>query len=143
MKSLALVLTLFALAGCATLVGLAPVALPEYDSDRGIQHAGTREDYDAARADPRFILRQFTYVSDGVTVGAYLYGAPAAGGKPQPVIVFNRGSFTRPDGFAGEMLAMAHRFAEAGFIVVAPHYRGSNGWAGRDEIGGGDLRDLM
>jgi dipeptidyl aminopeptidase/acylaminoacyl peptidase len=142
-KSLALVLTLFALAGCATLVGLAPVALPEYDSDRGIQHAGTREDYDAARADPRFILRQFTYVSDGVTVGAYLYGAPAAGGKPQPVIVFNRGSFTRPDGFAGEMLAMAHRFAEAGFIVVAPHYRGSNGWAGRDEIGGGDLRDLM
>jgi dipeptidyl aminopeptidase/acylaminoacyl peptidase len=25
--------------------------------------------------------------------------------------------------------------ADAGFIVVAPHYRGSNGWKGRDEMG--------
>ena len=38
---------------------------------------------------------------------------------------------------------MAHRFAEAGFIVVAPHYRGSNGWAGKDELGGAELHDLM
>ncbi len=59
------------------------------------------------------------------------------------MIVFNRGSFIRPNGFAGEMLVMAHRYAEAGFIVVAPHYRGSNGWAGRDQLGGADLHDLM
>jgi dipeptidyl aminopeptidase/acylaminoacyl peptidase len=59
------------------------------------------------------------------------------------VIVFNRGSFVRPDGFAGEMLVMANRYARAGFIVVAPHYRGSNGWAGKDELGGAELHDLM
>jgi dipeptidyl aminopeptidase/acylaminoacyl peptidase len=59
------------------------------------------------------------------------------------VIVFNRGSFRRPTGFAGEMLVMANRYAQAGFIVVAPHYRGSNGWQGRDEMGGADLADLM
>ena len=41
------------------------------------------------------------------------------------------------------MLVMAHRFAESGYIVVAPHYRGSNGWAGKDELGGADLHDLM
>ena len=60
-----------------------------------------------------------------------------------PVIVYNRGSWTRPKGFAGEMLVMANRFARANFIVVAPHYRGSNGGEGRDEMGGADLADLM
>jgi dipeptidyl aminopeptidase/acylaminoacyl peptidase len=148
-------LTLFlmlALTGCATqgtpkltpdgLADLRAVPLPDYASSRGIGWASTREEYDAARADARFTLEQFSYPSEGITVGAYLYRARAPGGK-QPVIVFNRGSFVWPNGFAGEMLVMAHRYASAGFIVVAPHYRGSNGWAGRDEIGGGDLRDLM
>lgn len=33
------------------------------------------------------------------------------------VSVFKRGSHLRPSGFAGEMLAMAHRFAKAGFLA--------------------------
>ena len=117
--------------------------LPDYGSDRGIGWASTAEEYAAARADARYVMEQFTYVSDGLTVGAYVYHAREPGPKLAPVIVFNRGSFTRPNGFAGEMLVMAHRFAQAGFIVVAPHYRGSNGWAGRDELGGAELHDLM
>ena len=119
------------------------VALPDYDSDRGIKWASSREEFDAARADPAFVMEQFTYVSDGLTVGAYLYRPRAPQKRPMPVIVFNRGSFVRPNGFAGEMLVMAHRYAQAGFLVVAPQYRGSNGWAGRDELGGADLHDLM
>jgi dipeptidyl aminopeptidase/acylaminoacyl peptidase len=119
------------------------VSLPEYGGERGIQWAASREDYAAARADTRFVMEQFTYQSDGLTVGAYLYRPRQRAAGPSPVIVFNRGSFTRPNGFAGEMLVMAHRYAEAGFIVVAPHYRGSNGWEGRDELGGADLHDLM
>src|SRR5262245_24665499 len=140
------------LAGCAsgpqkpaaTAPSFDPVTLPDYDGERGIKWAASREEYAAARADTRYAMRQFTYASDGLTVGAYLYDAatPAAHRK-LPVIVFNRGSYVRPNGFAGEMLVMAHRYAEAGFIVVAPHYRGSNGWAGKDEIGGADLHDLM
>jgi dipeptidyl aminopeptidase/acylaminoacyl peptidase len=139
--------------GCATpkalvpapsrLSNLQPVALPDFDSDRGIKHSSSQDAYDAARADQRFEMRQFTYVSDGLTVGAYLYGARLNGEHPMPVIVFNRGGFTRPDGFAGEMLVMAHRYAEAGFLVVAPQLRGSNGWEGRDELGGADVHDLM
>jgi dipeptidyl aminopeptidase/acylaminoacyl peptidase len=146
-----LALAVALLAGCpaapenpgAAALAFTPVALPDYDSDRGIQWAASRADFDAARADARYEILQFTYVSDGLTVGAYLYRprTPAAG--KQPVIVFNRGSFVRPNGFAGEMLVMAHRHAEAGFLVVAPHYRGSNGWAGKDELGGADLQDLM
>ena len=119
------------------------LSLPAYDSDRGIRWASSRTEYDAAGADARFAMRQFTYPSDGLTVGAYLYGERYRAAGKRPVIVFNRGSFVRPNGFVGEMLVMAHRYAEAGFIVVAPHYRGSNGWAGQDELGGGDLHDLM
>jgi dipeptidyl aminopeptidase/acylaminoacyl peptidase len=111
--------------------------------DRGIQWAASRAEFDAARADARYEMLQFTYPSDGLTVGAYLYRPRTAPAGKQSVVVFNRGSFVRPNGFAGEMLVMAHRYAEAGFLVVAPHYRGSNGWAGQDELGGADLHDLM
>ena len=137
-------LTLFALllTACATS-NLQPVTTPDYDSERGIGWAASREEYAAARADARFVFEQFTYQSDGLTVGAYVYRSKAPGRGKSPVIVFNRGSWTRPTGFAGEMLVMARRFAAAGFIVIAPQYRGSNGWGGRDELGGADLHDLM
>src|SRR6187402_885489 len=125
------------------LPNLKTVEIPDFESDRGIGWASSREEYEAARADAHFHLQQFTYVSDGLTVGAYLYRARKPRRGLAPVVVFNRGSYVRPNGFAGEMLVMAHRFAEAGFIVVAPQYRGSNGWAGRDELGGADLHDLL
>jgi dipeptidyl aminopeptidase/acylaminoacyl peptidase len=143
-------LAVTALAGCASApeapvgapAGFDEMPLPAYDSDRSIRWASSREAYEAAAADARFALWQFTYPSDGLTVGAYVYGARAPAARKSPVIVFNRGSFVR-QGFAGEMLLMARRYAEAGFIVVAPHYRGSNGWAGKDELGGADLNDLL
>jgi dipeptidyl aminopeptidase/acylaminoacyl peptidase len=145
-----LVLALVLVAGCAgtpptpaAAPAFTPVVLPDYDSDRGIQWAASRADFDAARADSRYEMLQFTYPSDGLTVGAYLYRSRTPPPGRLPVIVFNRGSFVRPNGFAGEMLVMAHRYAEAGFLVVAPHYRGSNGWEGKDELGGADLHDLL
>lgn len=119
------------------------VTIPAYDSERGIKWTASPEEYATALADTRYVFEQFTYVSDGLTVGAYVYRPRVTPRNPQPVIVFNRGSFTRPNGFAGDMLVMAHRYAQAGFVTVAPHYRGSNGWEGRDELGGADLHDLM
>ncbi len=119
------------------------VATPDYGTERGIEWTGSREDYVAAQTDQRFVLEQFTYQSDGLTVGAYLYRPRTPPAHPLPVIVFNRGSFTWPHGFVGQILIPLHRYAEAGYIVVAPHYRGSNGWQGRDELGGADLHDLM
>lgn len=157
MQAWGVIVAIVASAGCATrtalpvvaststppLANLQTVSLPEYASDRGIQWTASAPEYAAACADPRFVMQQFTYASDGLTVGAYLYRPRRTSIRRAPVIVFNRGSFTRPNGFAGEMLMMANRYAQAGFIVVAPHYRGSNGWAGRDELGGADLDDLM
>lgn len=120
-----------------------PVTVPAFDAERGIQWSSSREEYERARADDRYAYEQFTYKSGGLTVGAYLYRPRNRSALPLPVIVYNRGSYARPAGFAGEMLVMANRYARAGFIVVAPHYRGSNGWQGRDEMGGADLADLM
>jgi dipeptidyl aminopeptidase/acylaminoacyl peptidase len=129
------------LAGAQQL-GIA-VSIPAFDSDRSLAWSSSREEYEGARTDDRYVFEQFTYQSDGLTVGANLYRPRQRAPRPLPVIVYNRGSFTRPDGFVGEMLVMANRYARAGFIVVAPHYRGSNGWAGKDELGGADLADLM
>jgi len=150
MRILMISLAATLLAACATpsqpsvpALEYSSVALPAYESDRLIGFASSRSEYEAAKADARFEMRQFTYQSDALTVGAYLYRPRDPPAHPAPVIVFNRGSVVRPNGFAGEMLVMAHRYAEAGFIVVAPQYRGSNGWAGRDELGGADLHDLM
>lgn len=148
---LSLALMLFAV-GCAgtperapqaSLSGIVAIEIPQYDADRDAQRAASREEYEAARSDARFVLEQFTYQSDGQTVGAYLYRPIQSARRRAPVVVFSRGSFTRPNGFAGELLALANRYADAGFIVVSPHFRGSNGWQGRDEMGGADLNDLM
>jgi len=119
------------------------VSLPAYEADAGAQQASDAAAYEAARADARYVMERFTYLSDGLTVGAYLYRPRVLRvGHRLPIIVFNRGGYVRED-FAGEMLAMAHRYADAGYIVVAPHYRGSAGGEGRDEMGGADLDDLM
>jgi dipeptidyl aminopeptidase/acylaminoacyl peptidase len=107
-------------AGLGPLAALQPVAYPEFDSERGIRWSSTREECAAARADTRFVMEQFTYRSDDLTVSAHLYRPRHGSDHRLPVIVYNRGSFTRPTGFVGEMLAMAHRFAEAGFVVVTP-----------------------
>jgi dipeptidyl aminopeptidase/acylaminoacyl peptidase len=120
-----------------------PVTVPAFDAEPGLHWSSSREEYDAARADERYAFEQFTYESERLTVGAYLYRPRKRSAGPLPVIVYNRGSYMRPNGFAGEMLVMANRYGRAGFIVVAPHYRGSNGWHGRDEMGGADLGDLM
>jgi dipeptidyl aminopeptidase/acylaminoacyl peptidase len=127
----------------AGLTDVRPVTVPAFDGEPGIQWNSSREEYEAARADEAYALEQFTYRSEGLIVGAYLYRPRTRGARLLPVIVYNRGSYTRPAGFAGEMLVMANRYGRAGFILVAPHYRGSNGWQGRDEMGGADLADLM
>ena len=46
------------------------------------------------------------------------------------------------DEFAGEVLTIFHRLAQAGFVVPVPMYRQSGGGEGRDEVGG-NLEDLM
>jgi len=119
-----------------------PVRIPSFTDIPHASHYASAAEYDAAVADRRLTIRRVSYQSDGLTVYAYVYG-PRAPKKSEPVIIFNRGSWTWPNGFVGEILPMARRLAEKGYVVVAPLYRGSGGAAGKDEMGGADLDDLM
>ena len=130
--------------GAELLVGRAVVTLPSFSeiSERPLIELYTNEsEYERARSDAGYRLERLTYISDGIEVVAYLY-RPNSVGTPQQTIVFNRGSYIRNDA-APEYLAMFHRLAKAGFVVLSPMYRGSEGAGGKDEMGGDDLNDLM
>lgn len=118
-----------------------PVALPAYSAVPHIERYATEDEYERARRDARFRLTRAGYESGGLTVFAYVYAPVKAPTARLPVVVFNRGSYVWRE-FAGEYLTTFHRLAEAGFLVVAPMYRGSGGAEGRDELGGADLEDL-
>jgi dipeptidyl aminopeptidase/acylaminoacyl peptidase len=98
--------------------------------------------YDEAVADTRFELVKLKYVSDDLKVVAYLYRPKQSEGLKFPAIVFNRGSVVRGD-IAPELIAFFHRLASAGFVILAPMLRQSDGGEGRDEVGGADVADLM
>ena len=130
------------------IVSRASYRLPAYDSmspamRREVDHAATRAAYDSARGDARFSLERVVYTSDGLKVVAYI--APAIGRSRDarsPAIVYLRGSYVMGD--EAPVLAPAmHRLAAAGYTVVAPQYRGSDGGEGRDEMGGADVHDVL
>jgi dipeptidyl aminopeptidase/acylaminoacyl peptidase len=119
-----------------------PIQPPSYDAIPKAQLYASRAEYEAAVHDSRFRLSRVSYESDGLTVFAYLYGPAHSSKTKLPVVVFNRGSYVWKE-FAGEYLALFHRLASAGFLVIAPMYRGSGGAEGKDEMGGADLDDLL
>lgn len=133
---------LFAFFAVTILRASEPVAIPAYEAIPHIALYATPEEFRTALRDTRFRLTRVSYSSDGLTVFAYVYAPVHARSAPLPVIVFNRGSYVWKE-FAGEYLTVFHRLASAGFIVVAPMYRGSGGAQGRDEMGGADVDDLL
>lgn len=126
----------------ARILERSPVAFPAYDAVRGLDDYASPQAYAAAVADGRFAMERLTYRSDGLDVHAYLYGPVSSPHTRLPVIVFNRGSYIWP-AFQAELVTMANRLAQRGYLVVAPMYRGSGGAAGRDEMGGAELDDLF
>lgn len=118
------------------------VTLPDYAAIPHAEQYESKQEYDAARQDARFRLTRVTYESDGRSVFAYIYAPATKPAKPLPAIIFNRGSYVWKE-FAGEYLSTFHRLAAAGFIVIAPLYRGSGGASGHDELGGADVTDLL
>lgn len=128
-----------------------PYEFPEYSNAWGYTRAdGTmdaiekywnEEDYTVALRDNRFIFSKLIYPSDGHNVVTYLYRSREIT-EQQPVIIFNRGSGIQND-IAPVLLPYMHRLAEAGFVVMAPMYRQSDGADGQDANGGEDLNDLF
>lgn len=102
----------------------------------------SKEEYERAIRDTNFEFQRLKYMSDGLKVTAYLYKPTRASGSKLPAIIFNRGSFILGD-VAPELVSSFHRLASEGFVVLAPMYRQSDGGEGRDEMGGGDVNDLI
>lgn len=109
---------------------------------RELGWSSTRADYERVRRDARFALRKIEYASDGLRVIAYVYQPAGPGVRRLPVIVFNKGSYVTGDQ-APVLAPMMHRLAHAGFLVIAPQYRGSDGEEGHDEMGGADVHDVL
>ncbi len=129
-----------------SVISIAAYALPAFDSapvgfSRELLRYADRAEYDSTRADRAFVLRKVRYRSGGHAVVAYWYG-PADGSAPRPAIIYNRGSWTAGD-LAPPLAPLFRRLARAGYTVLAPQYRGSDGGEGRDEMGGADLTDVL
>jgi dipeptidyl aminopeptidase/acylaminoacyl peptidase len=139
MKSLSLLIALLAHAADGDLVERSACAFPAHEKVATIERYATRAEYENATSDKRFVCEKLTYLSGGLPVVAFLYRL--AGKDTLPLIVFNRGSWVVADQIP-LLVTMFHRLGEAGFAVLAPMYRGSEGAPGHDEFGGADLADL-
>ncbi len=102
----------------------------------------TRAEYDSTRADSAFALEKLAYASDGLRVVAYRYAPARALASRRPLVIYNRGSWVAGDQ-APVLAPLFRRLARAGFVVLAPQYRGSDGGEGRDEMGGADVDDVL
>jgi dipeptidyl aminopeptidase/acylaminoacyl peptidase len=107
-----------------------------------IKDYASKDEYQRAIEDNGFVFEKLKYMSDGLKVTAYLYRPARVENRKLPVIIFNRGSLIRGD-IAPELISFFHGLAKEGFVVLAPMYRQSDGSEGRDEMGGGDVNDLM
>jgi len=114
---------------------------PAYEKVDGIQFYAARQEYEASVGDPSYAFDKLRYSSDGLKVVVYVYKPRNTEGKHLSAIIFNRGSGPTGDS-APLLVSLFHRLATAGFVVLAPQYRGSDGGEGRDEIGGADLDDV-
>ncbi len=128
------------------LLGKVAYTLPTYDALNSSQQRDvgrsmlTAGGYDSLRGLASRHFRKVRYGSDGLRVVAYLLQDDSPNGL-RPVIVYARGSFVAGD-MAPGLLATMWRFADSGYLVVAPQYRGSDGGEGVDEMGGADVADL-
>jgi dipeptidyl aminopeptidase/acylaminoacyl peptidase len=90
-------------------------------------------------------LERITYLSQGLKVNALVL-APTNGTERAAVIVYCKGG-VGPAAVIGLgspfVLYEMSRYAEAGFFVIAPQYRGVDGGEGKDEVGGDDLNDVL
>jgi dipeptidyl aminopeptidase/acylaminoacyl peptidase len=128
-----------------SLVERKTYSFPSYEQAvqaTNVEYYTDKISYEAAVNDTRFEFQKLTYFSDGLKVIAYSYQPKQIGGRKFPAIIFNRGSVVRGD-IAPELIAVFHRMASEGFVVLAPMLRQSDGGEGRDEVGGADVNDLM
>lgn len=117
------------------------VKLPSWDAMQAAML--TRQEYEHRLHDPRFECARLIYGSDGLKVVGYLFRPVDVRGRRLPLIIYNRGGHADVDEVGTITLLQVHPFLDAGFVVLAPQYRGSDGGEGTDEFGGADVDDVL
>ena len=117
--------------------------IPAFETVRGLGSTIAKADYEniSSEIKAQIDLRRVMYRSDGHEVSAYVARAKDGKRGGLPVIVINRGGYMEAQPLPFVLAAM-YRFAKAGFLVIAPMLRGSDGVPGKDEMGGADFADL-
>jgi dienelactone hydrolase len=106
----------------------------------------TPQSYDEIRNSPDLELVHFHYPSDGLKVAGFLYKPRFTEGKKLPLILWCHGGVGKDAAISNENFGDLHemyRLASAGFLVLAPQYRGVDGGEGKDEVGGADVHDIL
>lgn len=105
-----------------------------------------RESYEALRSGRSGEIQHFTYWSGGLKVAGFLFKPVDTAGKTFPVVLWNHGGLGPESRIGGNNYLPfyeMHRFLQAGFVVLASQYRGIGGSEGREEVGGGDVDDVL
>ena len=113
-----------------------------FEKVQGLEKIYSKKEYEEAVNDSAFEMERLIYSSDGLSVVGYLYKPKNTENKKYPAIIFNRGGYIRGN-IGYELAPFFRRLALEGFVVIAPLYRASDGADGKDEVGGGDVKDLM
>lgn len=117
------------------------VTIPSFEAIRSKMVSG--KEYELAFHDPRFECVRMQYLSDGLRVVGYLFKPRKTANRHLPALIYNRGGHADFDEVGTITLLQIHPFLEAGFVVLAPQYRGSDGGQGQDEFGGADVHDVL
>ena len=102
-----------------------------------VPHDGTLESARIIHYTSRSAYYAITYWSDGLRVAGFL-GRPLTPG-PHPALVHNRGGYGEVGLQTGVEIVP---LVEAGYVTVAPQYRGNGGGEGREDFGGNDVHDV-
>ncbi len=114
------------------LLSLSGASLPE--------GASARPEYAAILNE--VAVSSITYASDGLKVKGYL--AVPKVGEHLPCVIWNRDGNRAFRAITNlEAVSVLGALARRGYVVVASQYRGSPGSEGRDELGGGDVNDVL
>jgi dipeptidyl aminopeptidase/acylaminoacyl peptidase len=122
------------------------VKIEYYDFDKNIaenvhelKQEGYKKYFDLYKE--YFSYYRMEYLSDGLKVVGFIV-KPKKEGK-YPVIIYNRGAHKEIGKIDIKELRYLSELAARGYVVIASQYRGNDGEEGKDEIGGGDVNDVL
>jgi dipeptidyl aminopeptidase/acylaminoacyl peptidase len=85
---------------------------------------------------------RITYMSEGLKITGIMI-RPKGFDGPRPVIIYNHGGVMKWGRIVLSEILEFYHLAEQGYIVLASNFRGTHGSEGKEEMGGGDITDIL